>query len=133
MTEAHLASTPLHKMIKLNIPVDLTGPTIDVPYAKAISSLPYVALSTWPNLAFTIQHLSQFITSYGAEQWTTIKQVLRYLKGSCDDRITFNKDAGLKLKIFIDLDYTNTMDTLSINEYVARLGGGSIAWSSKKQ
>ena len=133
MTEAHLVSMPLHKMIKLNTPLDLTGPTIEVPYAKVISSLTYVALSTWPNLAFTtIQHLSQYITSYGAEQWTTIKQVLRYLKGSCDDRITFNQGACLKLKIFVDSDYANRMDTLSINECVAILGGGSIAWSSKK-
>ena len=82
-------------------------PTIEVPYAKAISSLMYVALSTQPNLAFAIQHLSQFITTYGAEHWTAIKHVLRYLKGSCDSRITFTQDAGLDLEIFVDSDYAN--------------------------
>ena len=85
------------------------GPMTEVPYAKVIGSLMYVALSTWPNLAFAIQHLSQFITSYRVEHWTTIKHVLRYLKGSCDDRISFTQDAGLDLEIFIDSDYANSV------------------------
>ena len=63
----------------------------------------------------------------------TIKHVLRYLKGSSDDGITFTWDASLNLKIFIDSDYANRMDTLSINGYVAILGRGSVTWSSKKQ
>ena len=89
MSDVHPVSTPLHKMIKLNSSPDLTGPMTEVPYAKAIGSLMYVALSTWPDLAFAVQHLSQFIMSYGAEHWTTIKHVLRYLKGSHDNGITF--------------------------------------------
>ena len=67
------------------------------------------------------------------EHWTAIKHILRYLKGSHDEGITFTQDASLNLKIFIDSDYTNRTDTLSINSYVAILGGGAIAWSSKKQ
>ena len=133
MSNTHPVSTPLHKMIKLNSSPDSMGPMTEVPYTKVIGSLMYAALSTWPDLAFAIQHLSQFITSYGAEHWTTIKRVLRYLKGSCDDGITFTQDAGLDLKIFIDSDYANRMDVLSINSYMAILGGGAIAWSSKKQ
>ena len=40
---------------------------------------------------------------------------------------------GLDLEIFVNSDYTNRTDALSINGYVAILGGGAIAWSSKKQ
>ena len=133
MSDMHPVSTPLHKMIMLNSSLDLMGPTTEVPYAKAISSLMYVALSTQPNLAFAIQHLSQFIMSYGVEHWTAIKNVLRYLKGSCDSRITFTWDVGLNLEIFVDSNYANRMDALSMNGYVAILEGGAIAWSSKKQ
>ena len=133
MSNVHPVSMPLHKMIKLNSSPDSMGPTTEIPYAKAIGSLMYAALSTWPDLAFAVQHLSQFITSYGAEHWTAIKHILRYLKGSCDSRITFTQDASLDLEIFVDPDYANRMDALSINSYVAILGGGAIAWSSKKQ
>ena len=70
MSNVHSVSMPLHKTIKLNSSLDLTGPMTEVPYTKAIGSLMYVTLSTWPDLAFAIQHLSQFIMSYGAEHWT---------------------------------------------------------------
>ena len=133
MSTAHPVSTPLHKMIKLNSSLDLMGPTIEVPYAKAIGSLMYAALSTRPDLAFAVQHLSQFITTYRVEHWTAIKHILRYLKGSRDSRITFTQDAGLNLEIFVDSDYANRTDALSINGYMAILGGGAISWSSKKQ
>ena len=76
---------------------------------------------------------SQFIASYRAEHWTAIKHILKYLKVSCDNGITFTWDASLNLEIFIDSDYANRTDALSINSYVAILGGGSVTWSLKKQ
>ena len=121
-------------MVKLTVPTgSKDGPTIDVPYAKAIGSIMYAALGTRPNIAFAIQHLSQFTTSYGPEHWTAIKHVLRYLKGTQDGRIIFRQEAGLNLEIFKDADYTNRADALSIGGYISILGGGTIAWSSKKQ
>ena len=59
MQDANPVSTPLSKSVKLTVPIESTnGPTIDAPYAKAISSLIYAVLGTQPNLAFTVQHLS---------------------------------------------------------------------------
>ena len=81
---------PLSKSVKLMVPIESTnGPTIDVPYAKAISSLMYVALGTQPDLAFAVQHLSQFTMSYGPEHWTVVKHMLWYLKGTQDDGLTY--------------------------------------------
>ena len=94
MSDMHSVSTPLHKTIKLSSSLDSMGPMTEVPYAKVIGSLMYAALNTWPNLAFAVQHLSQYITSYRAEHWTMIKHVLRYLKRSHDDRITLTQDAS---------------------------------------
>ena len=70
-------------MVKLTVPTgSTTGPTIDAPYAKAIGSLMYAALRTRPDLAFAVQHLSQFTTLYRPEHWTAVKHVLQYLKGT---------------------------------------------------
>jgi len=80
-----------------------------------------------------MQHLSQFTTSYGPEHWTAIKHVLRYLKGTRDLGITFQSDVGLGLEIFVDSDYVNRADARSIGGYAGVLGGGCVAWSSKKQ
>ena len=92
----------------------------------------YSALGSRPDLAFVIQHLSQFTTSYGPGHWTAVKHVLRYLKGTRDDGLTFSRETGLDLELFVDADYTNRADALSIGGYMAMLGGGSITWSSKK-
>ena len=134
MQDANLVSTPLNKTVKLTVPTgSKDGPTIDVPYAKAIGSILYAVLGTRPDIAFAIQHLSQFTTSYGPEHWTAIKHVLQYLKGTRDSGIIFRQEAGLNLEIFTDADYANRADALSIGSYISILGGGTIAWSSKKQ
>jgi hypothetical protein len=119
--------------MKLTAPLYQSGLSTEVPYAKAIRSLMYVALRTRPDLAFTVQHLSQPTTTYRPEHWTMVKHTLRYLQGSHDDRITFKRDASLELEIFVSSDYANRQDTLSISGYMTTLGGGVIAWSSKKQ
>ena len=93
----------------------------------------YAALGTCPNIAFATQHLSQFTNSYGPEHWTVIKHVLHYLIGTWDDGILFRKEAGLELWIYVDADYANHSNSKSISRYVAMLGGGSIAWSARKQ
>ena len=91
MQNSNSVSTPLSKTVKLTVPIQSTsGPTIDAPYAKAIGSIMYLALGSRPDLAFAIQHLSQFTTSYGPEHWTAVKHMLRYLKGTRDDRLTFS-------------------------------------------
>ena len=129
--DANSTSTPLNKSVKLMamVPTQM----IDVPYTTAVSSLMYAALRTRPNIAFAIQHLSQFINSHGPEHWTTVKHMLMYLKGTQDNSITFRQDKGPDLQIYTDSDFANRTDALSIGGYVGILGGGTIAWSSKKQ
>ena len=78
MQDANFISAPLNKMVKLTIPAGSTdGPTIDVPYAKAIRFIMYTALRTRPDIAFAIQHLSQFTISYRPEHWTAVKYLVK--------------------------------------------------------
>ena len=134
MQNAYPTSTPFNISTKLDIPLEINdGLQTDAPYAQAIGSLMYAALGTCPNIAFVTQHLSQFTNSYGPEHWTAIKHVLRYLIGTWDDGILFRKEAGLELRIYVDADYANCSDAKSISGYVTMLGGGSIAWSARKQ
>ena len=90
MMEANLVSTPLSKTTKLILPIGSNKSlTIDVPYAKATRSSRYAALRTQPNIAFTIQHLSQFTMPYGQEHWTAIRKYTLIHKGIQDNGITF--------------------------------------------
>ena len=71
--------------------------------------------------------------SYEQEHWTAVKHALHYLKGTCDAGITFKRGISLELELFVDFDFANRPDALSISGYAAMLGGSCIAWSSKKQ
>ena len=134
MQDANPVSTPLNKTAKLTVPHKNTSPSkLDVPYAKAIGSLMYAALGTRPDLAFTVQHLSQLIVSHGPEYWTAIKYALRYLKGTRDIGIVFRKATDIDLELYVDSDFANRTDARSIGGYMAMFGGSCIAWSSNKQ
>jgi hypothetical protein len=128
MQDAKPVSTPLNRNTKLIVPTrSKHTPTIDAPYAKAIGSLMYEALGTRPDIAFAIQPLSQFTTSYGNEHWMAIKHVLHYLKSAHDNGITFKKGTGLDLEIYVDSDYANRADAHSIGGYAAMIGTGCVA------
>ena len=58
-----------------------------MPYAKAIGSLMYAALQTWPDIAFAVQHLGQYTSNPAQEHWTVVKQVLHYLEGTHNEGI----------------------------------------------
>jgi hypothetical protein len=58
-------------------------------YQAVIGSLMYAAISTRPNISFTVQSLSQFLTNPGPEHITAAKHVLRYLKGLANRGITY--------------------------------------------
>src|SRR6266481_4858776 len=75
MAKANPVSTPLPKNIKLD---DIQAQTEDpsMPYAKAIRSLMYVEIQTRPDIAFAVQHLSQYTPHPAQEHWTAVKCVL---------------------------------------------------------
>jgi hypothetical protein len=123
--DANPVSTPLSTSVKLSIPLESSNkPSINIPYGQAIGVLMYTALGTRPDIAFAVQHLSQFSDTYGPEHWTAVKHVLHYLKGMGNDGITFKCGMGVELRLFVDANYANCTDALSIGGYMAIMGGG---------
>jgi hypothetical protein len=139
MQNANPVSTPLNHSVKLVIPVENKNnkPSVNEPYAKAVGSLMYASLGTRPDISFTVQHLSQFVNCFTSEHWMAIKHVFRYLKGTKSDGITYMRsdkiNIEINMEIFVDTDFANRADALSIGGYVLLINGSCIAWSSKKQ
>jgi hypothetical protein len=107
-------------------------------YAVAVGSLMYAAMCTRPDIAFAVQTLSQFTSNPGPEHWTAVKQVFRYLNGTRSYGITYSVadevECPLKPVGHMDADWgSNPNDRKSISGYSFMLGGGAIAWSSRKQ
>jgi len=138
MENAASAPTPLNPSVILTKregePSDRVASNL---YAIAIGSLMYAAMATRPDIAFAVQTLSQFTTNPGPEHWTAVKRVFRYLSGTRDYKLTYGghqQDWPLEVSGFTDADWgSNPNDRKSISGYIYLLGGGAIAWSSKKQ
>ena len=52
----------------------------------------YAALGTRIDIAFAVQHLSQFTQNPGPDHWTAIKRVFRYLNGTMDQGLVYGGD-----------------------------------------
>lgn len=137
-------TSPLDPNVKLS-KSDAEADTTEmatVPYATTIGSLMYMAIGTQPDIAYTVQALSQFSSNPGLAHWTAAKQVLQYLKTTKNAGITYRNTPDLALQpencteliAYSDADWArNIDDQKSTSGNVFLLGGGVISWSSKKQ
>lgn len=53
-----------------------------VPYASTIGSLMYVMVCTRPNIAQVVCLASKFLVNPNKEDWTVVKWILQYLRGT---------------------------------------------------
>nr|KYP35111.1 hypothetical protein KK1_043864 [Cajanus cajan] len=63
--------------------------------------------------------------------WSALKQVLRYLAGSCNKGIFISATAPLTLHAYLDADWAGDKDDyISTTGYLLYLGSTPISWSS---
>lgn len=126
MLEAKPVTTPMATSPKLTL---LSGTVLDNPrdFRMVVGSLQYLAF-TRPDIAYSVNRLSQFMHRPTDEHWQAAKRILRYLAG------TLSSAPQLTLHAFSDADWAgDTDDFVSTNAYILYLGATPIAWSSKKQ
>ncbi|RVW74760.1 Retrovirus-related Pol polyprotein from transposon RE1 [Vitis vinifera] len=132
MTEAKPAPTPLatSPILTLQSGTPLSDPT---EYRTVVGSLQYLSL-TRPDIAYTVNKLSQFMHQPTSDHWNAVKRLLRYLCGTLDHDITLRRTSPLALHAFSDSDWAgNKDDFTSTSAYIIYLGHNPISWSSKKQ
>ncbi|XP_031263183.1 uncharacterized protein LOC116121363 [Pistacia vera] len=101
-------------------------------YRSIIGGLQYLILSR-PDLAFSINKLSQFLQHRISVHWTACKRVLRYVKGTLEHGILFTGDKLFTLEAFSYADWARDVtDHRSTSSYSVFLGGNLIQWSSRK-
>ena len=130
-------STPVKMPLDPNVKLTKTpkGEHHDIPqYAAAIGSLMYAAIGTRPDIAYAVQHLSQFTSNPSPAHWSAIKRVFRYLNGTRNYGITYGGKTIPKLEGYSDADWGNSdFDRKSISGYVFLFGNAPISWASRKQ
>ena len=75
-------------------------------YREAVGSLIYQTSCTRPDLSSVVSKLSQYFSEPTEKQWTTVKHVLKYMKGTNDKMLFCRKcDEGLRLLAYSDADW----------------------------
>lgn len=77
--------------------------------------------------------LSQYCENPTIGDWCNVKHVLKYLRGTIDYKLRYEKKGG-QIEVFVDADFNaNPEDSISISGYVVTLAGEAISWRSHKQ
>jgi hypothetical protein len=106
-----------------------------LPYRELVGKLMYLATCTRPDIAFAVQELAKFMSNHGQGHWAAAKHLMRYLQGTRSIGIIYGRVDGPYpiFKMFTDLDWAQGESRKSVCGYIAEMGGGAIAWSSKQQ
>jgi hypothetical protein len=112
MDKAHPTKTPMVvRSLDLNKdpfrPRDkgegILGP--EVPYLSAIEALMYLANSTRPDIAFAVNLLAKHSAIPTKRHWTRVKNILRYLNGTNDLGLFFQRKTDPSMIGYADAGY----------------------------
>ena len=134
MKDCKPVSTPIESSCKLSKPQHANDKTMNqYPYQSLISALMFLAVSTRPDIAYSINFLSQFNNNYNVDHWKAAKRVLRYLKGTAECGLEYER-TGLSLFGVVDADWSaNLLDRRSYSGFAFILAGAPISWEARKQ
>ncbi|RVW41600.1 Retrovirus-related Pol polyprotein from transposon RE2 [Vitis vinifera] len=102
-------------------------------YRNIIGCLMYLTTRR-PDIMFPVNLLSRYMHCASGLHYKAAKRVLRYVKGTLDLGIKFEKKDKLVLHGFVDSSWAGSCDDMrSTSGYLFSLGSGCFCWSSKKQ
>ncbi|KAK8948464.1 hypothetical protein KSP39_PZI005002 [Platanthera zijinensis] len=107
-----------------------------VPYASTVCSLMYLMVCTSPDIAQAVGVVSRFMHDPGQGHWQAVKWILRYLKGTVDVGLVYERQqssVGLCMS-YTDSDYAGDIDRRrSTTGYLFTLAGGPVSCRSTLQ
>jgi hypothetical protein len=105
-------------------------------YKSLVGSLLYAAVATRPDIAVAVSKLSRWMASPEERHWVMAKRVLRYLKGTHLDGLTFSGGSAAPgiLVGYCDADWAGDLvGRRSTTGYAFLLNGAAISWKSQLQ
>jgi hypothetical protein len=127
MLECKPMNTPMEAKLKLLVDtsLDLIDATL---YRQIIGSLMYL-MNTRPDICFFVNTLSHFLVETIHVHLVAAKHVMRYLKGTIDYGLSYDRDHNFTLSGYTDSDWTGIIaDRKSTSGCCFSLGSAVISW-----
>jgi len=103
-------------------------------YQRVVGSLMYLSNSTRLDISYAVNVLSRHLTKPTDQLVQLARRVLRYLSGTKDIHLHYNRSKEVQLEIFADADFGNVLhQDKSMSGIVSRLGDCTINWICKRQ
>ncbi|XP_047116008.1 secreted RxLR effector protein 161-like [Schistocerca piceifrons] len=92
----------------------------------------YLSTVTRPDITFAVNKAARAMEKPTTEDWNRVKRIFRYLKGTLNFGIVYNKKE--ELKIYADADFAGDNRTRrSTTGILAKYSGGAVSWTSQLQ
>nr|GEY10045.1 retrotransposon protein, putative, Ty1-copia subclass [Tanacetum cinerariifolium] len=134
MENSKRRSIPMKEKLKLSKSQGASTPAElkrmqNVSYALAVGSFMYAMRCTRPDVVFAQNVTSRFQQNPGDIHWTTVKNILKYLRNTKDMFLVYGGDLKRELRVscYTDAGYLTDADDLkSQTGYVFVLNGGVV-------
>jgi len=106
---------------------------VEVPYVSAIGSLIYAMVCTRLDIGHVVRVVNRFMSNPSKAHWEAIKWILRYLRGTPEKCLYFNK-GELKVQGYVDANFGGEVDhRRSTICYIFTVGTTVVSWMSQIQ
>ncbi|XP_019237025.1 PREDICTED: uncharacterized protein LOC109217249 [Nicotiana attenuata] len=125
-------SSPLDSTVKLSKDEGTLLPDPGY-YRKLVGKLNFLT-NTRLDIAYSVQHLRQFMQAPREPHLKAVVHVLRYLKKDPTLGIFLSNDPSYNVSAYCNSDWVACPDSKkSVSGYIVLLGDSPISWKSKKQ
>ncbi|RVW98057.1 Retrovirus-related Pol polyprotein from transposon TNT 1-94 [Vitis vinifera] len=102
-------------------------------YRSVVGALQYATL-TRSDIAFSVNKACQFMHRPTSTHWSSVKRILRYLKGTTTHGLLLQPSAHFTVQAYTDADWgAQPDDRRSSSGYLVYLGNNLVSWTASKQ
>ncbi|KAK9036866.1 hypothetical protein V6N11_021790 [Hibiscus sabdariffa] len=99
-----------------------------IPYASAIGSIMYAMICTRLDLSYALSMTSQYQANPGEGHWTTVKNILKYLRRTKDAFLVYGGKEELGIKGYTNASFqTDKDDSRSQSGFVFCLNKDTVS------
>src|SRR5579871_1000930 len=135
MIDCNPIEIPLSKDLKLRILRKDEEIVNEKEYKSVVGALNYLTVMTRSDITIAVGIVSRYIQKSEKIHWLAVKRILRYLKGTVDYGLVFEKrNRDICLEAYYDADYAGCLDDRKfISGYMLLLERTVVNWKSIKQ